>query len=60
MIKRIWNFDDGDWIHVWSIFKNMLKQFFVKCDWREVKDSWYFLKIHFCYDHKRIDMEEKE
>jgi len=59
MIKRIWNFDDGDWNHIWWIFKNMVKQFFVECDWHETKESWYFLKLHLCYDHKRIDTEEK-
>ena len=55
MLKRIANFDTEDWKHIWWLFKNMLKQFFIECDFEEAKLAWLFITMHFCYDSHRKD-----
>lgn len=54
MIRRILNFDKQDWKHMSFLFANMFKQFFIEFNWHEVKDSYYWIKIHLSYDSKKV------
>lgn len=53
MIKRILKFKADDWKHIWFLFKNMIVQF-LKGDFLEAKDAWYWIRIHVEFDSKRV------
>jgi hypothetical protein len=53
IIKRILNFNKDDWNHLWWLFKNMIKEF-IAGNYDESVDAFYWIKIHFTYDSKRI------
>ncbi len=57
VLKRLVNFNKKDWKHVWWLFKNMIKQFFIG-DLHESKEAYLFLKIHLSYDSTRVDSHE--
>ena len=53
MIKRILLFSIDDWIHIWWLTRQMIKNFFLfKFD--QSDEMWCWLKVHFKYDSKRI------
>ena len=52
-IKRVLNFNKNDWKHVWRLFRNMIKQF-LKGDFRESKEAYWWIKIHLSYDSKKV------
>jgi hypothetical protein len=53
MVKRIIKFDNQDWKHVNFLFVNMIKQF-VKGDFNESKEAFYFLRLHFTHDSQKV------
>lgn len=53
MIKRILSFDKRDWEHVSWLFGNMIKNFWL-CRFEDSYEAWFFIKLHFGHDHKRM------
>jgi len=49
MIKRILNFNKQDWKHMSFLFGTLITNFF-KCDYHEMLESYYLLKLHLSYD----------
>jgi len=54
LIKRIFGFDKQDWKHLRFLLINMIKQF-IKGNFHESKEAYYWIKIHLSYDSKRLD-----
>lgn len=50
MIKRMMQFDKKDWKHMRFLFKNLFIQVFIKFDWHETKDTYFFIKLHLYCD----------
>lgn len=55
MVKRILGFDKQDWYHIGWLFMNMMKNLFIKFNWREAKESYIWITIHLTMNSKRVD-----
>jgi len=58
VLKRIWNFDKQDMKHMKWLFKQLFKHFFIGVfigNMDEFVDTWFWIKIHCCYDSKKIN-----
>lgn len=54
-INRILKFDKQDWRHIRFLLKSLIIQFFIKHNWHETKDTYYWIKIHVMYDSERVE-----
>lgn len=55
MMKRIIGFKKHDWQHLMFLVKNIFNQAFIKFNWNEVVDTFFWIKIHLQYDSEKVD-----
>jgi hypothetical protein len=54
IIKRIIQFDNKDWKHISWLISMMFKGWW-NGDWKQIVESWFWLRIHLEYDSKKIN-----
>lgn len=55
IIARVVRFEKHDWKHLGFLARNLFKQAFIKFDWNEVVDTFFWIKIHLQYDSRKVD-----